>query len=45
LKAIAEYGSENIKNIITKTLDGVAVYVDGYEQSDDITLLVLRYNG
>ncbi|MDD3859608.1 MAG: PP2C family protein-serine/threonine phosphatase, partial [Bacteroidales bacterium] len=45
LKVISEYSSENIKEIISKTLDGVAVYVDGYEQSDDITLLVLRYNG
>lgn len=44
LNVITEYRKENIKDIISKTLDGVAVFVDGTEQSDDITLLVLRYN-
>jgi sigma-B regulation protein RsbU (phosphoserine phosphatase) len=43
LKIVSNSESQSIKNLITQTLDDVAIYVDGTEQSDDITILVLRY--
>jgi sigma-B regulation protein RsbU (phosphoserine phosphatase) len=45
LEITSKSGSRNVKDLIDQTLEGVSVFVDGTEQSDDITLLVMRYNG
>jgi len=45
MEITSKSGSRNVKDLIDQTLEGVSVFVDGTEQSDDITLLVLQYNG
>ena len=43
MEITSKSGSRNVKDLIDQTLEGVSVFVDGTEQSDDITLLVLQY--
>ncbi len=43
LNLIKEKGNLEISNLIDETISGVKIFVDGYEQSDDITVLALRF--
>jgi len=43
LNLIKKLGPLRIPNLIDETIEGVAIFVDGNEQSDDITILALRF--
>lgn len=43
LEIVGELGELPLPGLINSTLNGLASFVDGYEQSDDITILALRF--
>lgn len=43
LEIVGESGELPVTDLINSTLNGLTGFVDGYEQSDDITILALRF--
>jgi phosphoserine phosphatase RsbU/P len=45
LTFMKDHHSDNVEKIVTDSVEAVTLYSGGIPQSDDITLLVIRYNG
>jgi phosphoserine phosphatase RsbU/P len=44
LSLMEKISEQKLDNMVSSTLDDISTFVDGADQSDDITILALRYN-